>query len=83
VREAKDSTAQTMDAATQDQAAEQKPMVGEDGDEPPKDDEQMDVVEEGRNFNSCLKYLLPGGLLRYFFNVQLCFYYFFLSPLCF
>jgi hypothetical protein len=39
-----------MDAATQDQAAEQKPMVGEDGDEPPKDDEQMDVVEEGKIF---------------------------------
>ena len=50
VREAKDSTAQTMDAATQDQAAEQKPMVGEDGDEQPKDDEQMDVVEEGKRF---------------------------------
>ena len=51
MREAKDSTAQTMDAATQDQAAEQKPMVGEDGDEQPKDDKQMDVVDEGKIFS--------------------------------
>lgn len=54
VREAKDSTSQTMDAATQDQAKEQKPMVGEEGDEPPKDDEQMDVVEEGAILNFVL-----------------------------
>ncbi|XP_059478111.1 midasin [Neocloeon triangulifer] len=45
VKEAKSSTAQTMDAATQEQAKEQKPFVSEDGDKP-EDDEEMDVVEE-------------------------------------
>jgi len=49
VKQAKESSAQTMDAATQEQAKEQKPMVGEEGDEPPKDDDQMDVVEEGES----------------------------------
>ncbi|CAB3367536.1 Hypothetical predicted protein [Cloeon dipterum] len=45
VKEAKSSTSQTMDAATKEQAIEQKPVVGQEDDKPPKD-EEMEIVEE-------------------------------------